>query len=120
MPGRVETPFHLLFLCDLRDFVTQPDTQDASVTLTATISIPGAIDAKAFPIAVRARMTDTQAVAAARAGYRATLQLFRTPADLASHGRGQRHNDRHHHRRLGPLWAESRAWVTLEAESPDA
>jgi Concanavalin A-like lectin/glucanases superfamily/Bacterial Ig-like domain len=47
--------------------VTQPDTQDASVTLTATISVSGASDTKAFPIVVKAKMTDAQAVAAAKA-----------------------------------------------------
>ena len=46
--------------------VTQPDTQDASVTLTATISITGANDTKVFPITVKAKMTDAQAVAAAK------------------------------------------------------
>jgi len=65
-PAELRLGLHLLFLCDLRDLVTQPDTQHASVTLTTTISIIGAIDAKAFPIAVQARMTDTQAVAAAK------------------------------------------------------
>ena len=47
--------------------VTQPQTQDASVTLTATITVDSASDTKAFPVTVKAQMTDAQAVAAAKA-----------------------------------------------------
>lgn len=47
--------------------VTQPIGPDAGVTLTATISIDGASDTKAYPITVKAKMTDAQAVAAAKA-----------------------------------------------------
>ena len=47
--------------------VTQPTTQDANVTLTATITVKTASDTKAFPVTVKAQMTDAQAVAAAKA-----------------------------------------------------
>ena len=47
--------------------VTQPLTQDASVTMTATITVGSASDTKSFPIIVKAQMTDAQAVAAAKA-----------------------------------------------------
>jgi phosphoribosylformylglycinamidine (FGAM) synthase PurS component len=47
--------------------VTLPTTQDANVTLTATITVKTASDTKAFPVTVKAQMTDAQAVAAAKA-----------------------------------------------------
>jgi hypothetical protein len=47
--------------------VTQPLTQDANVTLTATISIDGISDDKTFLITVKAQMTEAQAVGAAKA-----------------------------------------------------
>lgn len=47
--------------------VTRPLTQDANVTLTATISIDGISDTKTFTITVKAQMTEAQAVAAAKA-----------------------------------------------------
>lgn len=47
--------------------VTQLATQDVNVTLTATISVKTASDTKAFPVTVKAQMTDAQAVAAAKA-----------------------------------------------------
>ena len=47
--------------------VTQPVTQDANVTLTATISVSGVSDTKTFPVTVKAQMTEAQAVAAAKA-----------------------------------------------------
>lgn len=40
---------------------------DASVTLTATITVDTASDTKLFPVTVKAQMTETQAVAAAKA-----------------------------------------------------
>ena len=52
--------------------VTQPLTQDASVTMTATITVGSASDTKAFPITVKAQMTDAQAVAAAKAALAIT------------------------------------------------
>ena len=60
--------------------VTQPLTQDASVTITATITVSSASDTKAFPITVKAQMTDAQAVAAAKA----TLTIGYTSGDSAS------------------------------------
>lgn len=47
--------------------VAQPIGPDASVTLTATISVGEASDTKPFIITVKAKMTDAQAVAAAKA-----------------------------------------------------
>ena len=47
--------------------VSRPVTGEASATLTATITVGAASDTKAFPIAVKAQMTDVQAVAAAKA-----------------------------------------------------
>ena len=47
--------------------VTQPATQDANVILTATVSVDSASDKKAFPITVKAQVTEAQAVAAAKA-----------------------------------------------------
>jgi len=47
--------------------VTRPVTQDANVTLTATITVGAASDTKAFPLVVKAQMTEAQAVAAAKA-----------------------------------------------------
>jgi len=47
--------------------VNQPLTGDASVTLTATITVGAASDTKTFPLTVKAQMTDAQAVAAAKA-----------------------------------------------------
>ena len=47
--------------------VTRPLTQDANVTLMATISIDGISDTKTFTITVKAQMTEAQAVAAAKA-----------------------------------------------------
>jgi hypothetical protein len=55
--------------------VTQPVTGDATLTLTATITVGTASDTKVFPVTVKAQMTDAQAVAAAKAalaiGYQA-------------------------------------------------
>ena len=47
--------------------MTRPVTGDASVTLTATITVGSASDTKAFPITVKAQIIDAQAVAAAKA-----------------------------------------------------
>ena len=47
--------------------VSRPVTTDATVTLTATITVGAASDTKLFPITVKAQMTDAQAVAAAKA-----------------------------------------------------
>src|SRR5581483_2271620 len=47
--------------------VNRPLTGDASLTLTATLTVGSASDTKAFPVIVKAQMTDAQAVAAAKA-----------------------------------------------------
>jgi len=47
--------------------VTQPITGDATVTLTATVTLRAASDTKNFLVTVKAQMTDAQAVAAAKA-----------------------------------------------------
>jgi hypothetical protein len=47
--------------------VSQAVTTDANVTLTATITVGTASDSKAFPLTIKAQMTDAQAVAAAKA-----------------------------------------------------
>ncbi len=47
--------------------VSRPATGDANATLTATITVGSASDTKAFPVTVKAQMTDAQAVAAAKA-----------------------------------------------------
>ncbi|MFZ0731286.1 MAG: immunoglobulin-like domain-containing protein [Candidatus Sulfotelmatobacter sp.] len=60
--------------------VTPPATQDANVTLTATISVKTASDTKVFPVTVKAQMTDAQAVAAAKAA----LTIGYTAGDSAS------------------------------------
>ncbi len=52
--------------------VTQPDLTDASVTMTATIAVDSVSDVKAFPLTVKAKMTDAQAVAAAKAALSIT------------------------------------------------
>jgi hypothetical protein len=52
--------------------VTQPLLQDASVTLTARISLSGVSDTKTFPITVKAQMTEADAVAAAKAALAIT------------------------------------------------
>jgi len=52
--------------------VTQPDLNDASVTLTATVAVDGVSDIKAFPLTVKAKVTDAQAVAAAKAALTIT------------------------------------------------
>jgi hypothetical protein len=46
--------------------VSQPPVGDANVTLTATITLGSASDTKAFPVTVKAQMTEAQAVAAAK------------------------------------------------------
>jgi hypothetical protein len=47
--------------------VNQPLTGDASVNLTATITVGATSDTKTFPLTVKAQMTDAEAVAAAKA-----------------------------------------------------
>lgn len=47
--------------------VTRPSTSDVNVTLTATITVGATSDTKAFPVTVKALMTDAQAVAAEKA-----------------------------------------------------
>ncbi|HLV88061.1 MAG TPA: immunoglobulin-like domain-containing protein [Candidatus Sulfotelmatobacter sp.] len=47
--------------------VARPVTSDASVNLTATITVGSASDTRLFPVVVKAQMTDAQAVAAAKA-----------------------------------------------------
>jgi Atrophied bacterial Ig domain len=60
--------------------VTRPLTGDVNVTLTATITVGTDSDSKAFPLTVKAQMTDAQAVAAAKA----TLQIDYASGDSAS------------------------------------
>ena len=54
--------------------VAQPTTQDASVTMTATITVGSSSDTKLFPITVKAQMTDANAVAAAKAALAIVYQ----------------------------------------------
>jgi hypothetical protein len=60
--------------------VSQPLTTDASVTLTATITVGTTSDTKTFPLTVKAQMTDAQAVAAAKAA----LAIGYAPGDAAT------------------------------------
>lgn len=60
--------------------VNRPLTGGAAVTLTATITIPGASDTKLFPVTVKPQMTDAEAVAAAKAA----LAIGYAPGDAAA------------------------------------
>jgi hypothetical protein len=60
--------------------VTRPLATDANVSVTATITVGTASDTDAFPLTVKAQMTDAQAVAAAKAA----LAIGYAPGDSAS------------------------------------
>jgi len=60
--------------------VSRPVTGDASVSLTATITVGTANATKIFPITVRRQMTDAQVVAAAKAA----LAIGYAPGDAAT------------------------------------
>ncbi len=60
--------------------VSRPFTQDAPVTLTATITSNGVSDTKVFILTLKAQMTDAEAVAAAKAA----LQIGYASGDSAT------------------------------------